>query len=136
MVDFHINTRPISPHLSVYKLSITSGLSILHRITGGVLSVSILFFLLAMKILMFHLNSYSIYQIFFYLNNHCIYLWFLVIYIFILMFFYHFFAGIRHLCWDFGFFLELKDVYKSGYLIIILTIAFSLLFSIVFLSNY
>ncbi len=34
--------RPISPHLQIYKPQITSALSILHRITGGVLVVGTL----------------------------------------------------------------------------------------------
>ena len=33
--------RPLSPHLSIYKLQLTSALSILHRITGAYLYVGL-----------------------------------------------------------------------------------------------
>ena len=38
--------RPMSPHLQIYKPQITSVMSILHRITGVILSVGLLVFLL------------------------------------------------------------------------------------------
>ena len=37
-----LKNRPLSPHLSIYKLQLTSGLSILHRITGAYLYCGII----------------------------------------------------------------------------------------------
>ena len=40
---------------------------------------------------------------------------------------YHFLNGLRHLVWDMGFGFDMKDVNKSGAVVIILTIVFTLL---------
>ena len=39
-----MNTRPLSPHLGVYKFMYTMSLSIMHRITGLAASVGLLVF--------------------------------------------------------------------------------------------
>nr|YP_007890611.1 succinate dehydrogenase subunit 3 [Jakoba bahamiensis]AGH24105.1 succinate dehydrogenase subunit 3 [Jakoba bahamiensis] len=132
MVEFQINTRPISPHITIYKMPLTATLSILHRITGGVLSVGLFVFLLMFKFLMFHLSSYYSYQFFYYINMNLYYFWSFIGYIVLLFFSYHLFAGIRHLIWDLGIGLDLKDIYRSGYLILGLTFFSSLVLWLIY----
>ena len=44
-----------------------------------------------------------------------------------LAFFYHLLNGLRHLAWDAGFGLDLKNVYRSGYAVIIATLILSVI---------
>ena len=100
-------SRPLSPHLSIYKPQITSVLSISHRLTGLGLFIGAL--LLGWWIT---LNAYG--------NCDCIndiirskvgrvflFLWTLALY-------YHLLNGVRHLFWDMGKGFEIKTVNKSG----------------------
>nr|YP_009541972.1 succinate:cytochrome c oxidoreductase subunit 3 [Synarthrophyton chejuense]AYR06642.1 succinate:cytochrome c oxidoreductase subunit 3 [Synarthrophyton chejuense] len=99
--------RPLSPHLSIYTSQFTSIYSIWHRITG----ISLIFFIY-FTILIFKLSSFLIlnYNVFLILPK--IYLWFQnCIFLNIALFFlYHLFNGLRHLFWDLGFNLFVKNL--------------------------
>ena len=115
--------RPLSPHLQVYRPQLTSVLSILHRMTGIVLSIGLaysVFWLYSLK------QGDANYAFFHEFSS----LWIVKIFLlsWIISLFYHFFNGIRHLFWDMGWGFELQDVYRSGYLVLGLTILCSLLF--------
>lgn len=114
--------RPISPHLTIYKMQITNTLSIFHRITGGILAVVLCAFVIVLKILNFHLSSYTIYSIAYIVNQYSGILFLMAGFFLLLFLFYHFFAGIRHLVWDAGYALDLKNIYLSGYIMIGLSI--------------
>ena len=113
------NNRPLSPHLSIYKRVSTATFSILHRVTGiglsfGSILISIWIALIALGeeyFLIFKQISSSLFFILFLI------LWTIGI-------FYHLFNGIRYLFWSFGYGLELKTVYNTSYIVLILT-AFS-----------
>ena len=108
-----MNQRPLSPHLGIYKLGYTMLLSGLHRITGCVATVGLLLFVWwlmalasgpaayanAMKILSSPLGRF-------------------VLFGFAFSFIYHFCNGIRHLFWDAGFGFDLKDTYRSGWIVV------------------
>jgi succinate dehydrogenase / fumarate reductase cytochrome b subunit len=105
--------RPLSPHLQVYRWQLTSVLSITHRATGLVLSAALLplvgwllaaaagpgslatanaFFASIPGVLLLVAVSFS--------------------------FFYHLCNGIRHLVWDAGYWLEIREVYRSGWAVV------------------
>jgi succinate dehydrogenase / fumarate reductase cytochrome b subunit len=115
--------RPLSPHLSIYKPQLTSTLSIFHRISGGFLALFLLFSIFSLKLCDLSLSSYKIYWFLFYATVNLDWFFFSVANLALLAFCYHISNGIRHVLWDFGFFLELSKVYTTG--------AFTLIFSLV-----
>ena len=104
------NQRPLSPHLQVYRPQITSVLSILHRITGVIMSVGIvalIYWLLALAggdasyaTALAVLGSVP--------GKLLLFGWSLA-------FFSHLSNGVRHLFWDSGRGFELPQVYRSGW---------------------
>lgn len=117
----HNNQRPMSPHLSIYKPQLTSMLSIFHRATGALLSC--IFFAI---FLLLQLNT----EIGIELNNVSVtsYAWLIksIGFCSIVAMNYHAFNGIRHLLWDFGFGLDLRSLYSTGYLVLILSLLSSI----------
>ncbi len=124
-----MSDRPLSPHLQIYKVQVTSFFSIMHRLTG------ILLFLLLMI-----LSWYFILHVYFpellivrYLNA----LLFppvakLAYVLCFISFVYHFLNGIRHLLWDVGLNLEITGVSRSAILLpvtlLLSTMAFLFMF--------
>lgn len=104
---------PLSPHLGIYKPQLTSVLSILHRITGVSLVVGSL-------LLCYWLVSLSSGQASFETAHGFVQSWFGQILLFLWTFAlsYHLLNGIRHLCWDIGIGLSLKNTYMSGWIVI------------------
>jgi succinate dehydrogenase / fumarate reductase cytochrome b subunit len=104
------NHRPLSPHLQVYRPQITSVLSILHRITGVVMSVGLValtYWLVALAggeaayaTALTVLGSVP--------GKLFLFGWSLA-------FFYHLSNGVRHLFWDTGRGFEIPQVYRSGW---------------------
>lgn len=109
--------RPLSPHLQVYKIQLTSLLSILHRgsgiiLYGGAVLSAWWFFTLAQGP-----EAYGTMQS---LLLHPIGLIFLLGLSF--SFFYHLCNGMRHLLWDVGMGYELPNVYKTGWIVVFFSI--------------
>ncbi len=121
-------TRPLSPHLSIYRWQISMILSILHRITGvglgiGTLMISYWFISIASGP-----KSYSTAQWFFDSIFGKI-----LIFGFTLSLVFHLLNGIRHLFWDIGLGFEISTSKKSGWTVVMLTFIFTL---IIWLSAY
>ncbi len=117
------NKRPLSPHLQIYKPQLTSVMSISHRFTGVILSllsiiIPVFFILLSLGDEYFDLLIVVL--------NH--FLVKLILYGIIFVIFYHLLNGIRHLFWDIGMGLSIKESYLSGYLVIIISIITTLFF--------
>ena len=117
------NKRPLSPHLQIYKPQLTSVMSISHRFTGVILSmllilVPLFFFLLALG------DEY--FTILVIILDH--FLVKLILYGAIFVISYHLLNGIRHLFWDMGIGLSIKDSYTSGYLVIMFSTLATLFF--------
>jgi len=116
------SNRPLSPHLQIYKPQLTSVLSISHRMTGFALSIIVL---LSPVIIYFLTNTAGTHQVVIsLLQNSFIKL------IFSLALFgliYHLCNGIRHLAWDAGYGLDLDSSYKSGYIVLGVSISLTLL---------
>ena len=122
--------RPLSPHLQIYKPQLTSVLSITHRITGIVLSILSLFIPLTLLSVALGVDYFNILKVF--LANIFIQL-LVTASIFVLA--YHLLNGIRHLFWDYGLGLSIKDTYVSGYLVLIVSVLLTLLSIIFFEIN-
>lgn len=122
--------RPLSPHLQIYKPQLTSVLSITHRITGVVLSILSLFIPLTLVSVALGVGYFNILKVF--LTNTFIQL-LITASIFVLA--YHLLNGIRHLFWDYGLGLSMKDTYVSGYLVLIVSVLLTLLSIIFFEIN-
>ena len=91
------NSRPISPHLQVYKLPLTGIISIIHRMTGVLLSVGLIFFVYDIYAVAGGSNTYAAMQVFMSLWPMQLIYWG-----FIYAFFFHLCHGVRHLIWDAG----------------------------------
>ena len=122
--------RPLSPHLQIYKPQLTSVLSITHRITGVVLSILSLFIPLTLVSVALGVGYFNILKVF--LANIFIQL-LITASIFVLT--YHLLNGIRHLFWDYGLGLSMKDTYISGYLVLIVSVLLTFLSIIFFEIN-
>jgi succinate dehydrogenase / fumarate reductase cytochrome b subunit len=105
--------RPLSPHLQVYRLQLTSMLSILHRATGIALSVGLVYLAIWVVYASASPKTYALFQAF---NTSILGRVFLGGWLFCM--FYHLCNGIRHLFWDAGYGFELKDAYLSGWIVV------------------
>ncbi|MFN7226308.1 MAG: succinate dehydrogenase, cytochrome b556 subunit [Holosporales bacterium] len=117
------SSRPLSPHLQVYKPQLTSVLSIFHRITGIVLSGGAL--VLALLVYSAAFNPTLFEGIRALLVQHS--LGVIVTAGWIFAFFYHFANGIRHLFWDAGKGFSLGAVYKSGVVVVFVSLSATIL---------
>ena len=106
--------RPLSPHLQIYRIQITSLLSILHRATGIILYGGGLFLALWFIVLGMGPENYAQMQR---LILHPIGLVMLMGFSF--SFFYHLCNGIRHLLWDAGVGYDMKTVRLTGWIIVV-----------------
>lgn len=111
-------SRPLSPHLGVYKFMYTTSLSILHRITGVAASVG---FLLFAGWLMALATGHAAYQRTMALLESPLGKLLLVGFTF--AFVYHFCNGIRHLVWDTGHGLERAQARRSGAVVVVAALA-------------
>ncbi|MGI4851817.1 MAG: succinate dehydrogenase, cytochrome b556 subunit [Janthinobacterium lividum] len=104
--------RPLSPHLQIYRFQIVTMLmSITHRITGVILSSSLLLLAIMLTCL---IKGPQVYEHFFVYSQHLL----SQIYLFVLCysFYYHLCNGVRHLFWDMGYGFDMPQVRVSGYL--------------------
>jgi succinate dehydrogenase / fumarate reductase cytochrome b subunit len=92
------STRPLSPHLSIYRLSITMVMSIVHRITGMGLYLGTALVAWWLAAAAMGDGPFAVAQGFF---DH----WFgrLILFGYTWALFHHLFGGLRHFIWDFGF---------------------------------
>ena len=112
-----IDNRPLSPHLSIHKKVLTAVFSIFHRITGiglsiGAILISVWFILISLGPEYFYYFKIISQNILF---KFVLLIWSVGI-------FYHLFNGARKLYWSFGIGMDLISVYRSGYIVIFLTI--------------
>ena len=114
--------RPLSPHLSIPKKVLTAVFSVFHRFTG--ISLSVGGILLSIWIVLIALGP-DYYSKFEALSSLIVFKVFL--FLWTLAIFYHLFNGIRYLFWSYGKMMELSNVYKSAYAVIVLSILSTLI---------
>ena len=111
------DNRPLSPHLSIHKKVLTALFSIFHRITGIGLSLGSI--LIAIWFLLISLGpNYFIY--FEIISKNILFKFILLIWT--IGIFYHLYNGCRKLYWSFGIGMDLITVYRSGYIVLFLTL--------------
>ena len=106
--------RPLSPHLGVYRWEISNALSILHRMTGVMLSVGSLALIGWLTALVAGHDAYARLTAFFTGIVGGLMLFGLTF-----CFFFHLGNGIRHLFWDAGYGFEKQRARISGYAVVI-----------------
>lgn len=107
--------RPLSPFMigPSYRPQITSMLSILHRATGAALGVGAIVFAWWLLAVASGVGAFETFQNFrqSFLGQFMLFGW-------LFSFVYHFLNGVRHLKWDMGYGLEMKSVYRTGYVVV------------------
>ena len=109
--------RPLSPHLQIYRPQLTSIMSISHRVTGAALAVGTLLLCLWLVALAAGDVWYSMAAT---VIDHPIGIFILFGYSVALV--YHALNGVRHLTWDRGIGLTIPMVYRSGQVVLFLTV--------------
>ncbi|SDR36527.1 succinate dehydrogenase subunit C [Rhizobiales bacterium GAS113] len=97
MTDTATRSRPLSPHLQVYRWPITMAMSIAHRVTGGALYVGSL---LLVWLLVAAATSQHAYELAGLVFGSIIGR--LVLFGYTLALFHHMLGGLRHFLWDTG----------------------------------
>jgi len=113
--------NPLSPHLQIYSWSISSLLSITHRIVGVINIIAIIFICFWTILLSLGESNYEFIQIFFQSFFGKFFIVFLS-----WSFSFHILNEIRHLAWDMGYGFDLKISQITG----IITIFGSFIFAI------
>ena len=116
------SNRPLSPHLQVYRWQITMVMSILHRTSGVFLSMGSF-------ILAWWLVAAAVGGDYFLLISGVLAtpIGKLAAFTWTAAFYYHLSNGIRHLLWDAGWGFEIKQVYLTGWSVMVLSAGLTLI---------
>ncbi len=123
-------TRPLSPHLQIYKLPLPALMSITHRLTGVVLSSGTVLLAFWLVMLSAGEQAFATAQM---ILSHPLAM--LVLAGYSAALFYHGCNGVRHLFWDMGKGLTIEAVYRSGKLAIAIAIALCAAFWLLLFSG-
>ena len=116
------HTRPLSPHLGIYRREWTMIYSILHRATGIALSGGLIAMVAWLLALGSGPENFVLAQA---ILGHWVGQFFLLGWSFSL--FYHLCNGIRHLAWDFGLGFGLIQSRRSGHASVIVAAVLTLI---------
>ncbi len=116
-----MNQRPLSPYL-VYRFMYTMVLSFAHRVTGVAMSVGSLLLVYAVFALSGDAVRFEHARVFF--GSSVVRA---MIFALAVCFFYHLSNGIRHLLWDIGWGFEKAQARRSGWFVVVSTLALSAL---------
>jgi succinate dehydrogenase / fumarate reductase cytochrome b subunit len=106
--------RPLSPHLQIYKFQYTMTLSIVHRITGLLLSAASLLLVYWLWAIASGAEQYE-------RTLKCLSSgWVKALLVGAMFcFFYHLSNGLRHLAWDLGYGFEKRQARPSGWAVVV-----------------
>lgn len=110
-------SRPLSPHVFIYRFGYTMALSIVHRGTGLLLSFGLLLLTGWLVALGAGSDTYASF-----VNVVTSWPVKLLLAALLVSFCYHFANGIRHLCWDMGRGLERHQARASARVVVIFTV--------------
>ena len=115
--------NPLSPHLQIYRWHVSSLLSITHRISGviNLLALFLIFFWI-----IFLSFGESNYDLFLSIINSFFGKFILIGFTWSMSF--HLLSGIRHLFWDLGYGFEIKTANISGIIVIIFSLALTVVY--------
>ncbi|MGZ9109080.1 MAG: succinate dehydrogenase, cytochrome b556 subunit [Micavibrio sp.] len=108
--------RPLSPHLQIYRWTLTMAMSILHRATGVALAVGTLMVIWMLLAAASGEAAFAQFQSF-----NASLLGQLMLFGWTVSLFYHMGNGVRHLFWDIGKGYEIPTAYRSGYAVLAFT---------------
>jgi len=115
--------NPLSPHLQIYRWHISSLLSITHRISGVINFLALILIFFWLIFLSLGENNY---QSFLLIINSFIGKFILIGFTWSMSF--HLLSGIRHLVWDLGYGFEIKTANITGVIVIISSLALTIIF--------
>ena len=120
-------SRPLSPHLSIYRWPITMTLSILHRATGVALSVGLIAFVVWLQSIAFGAASYEVVAGWMdtIIGKLALLGWSIA-------FFFHFSNGVRHLFWDAGIGFEVRQANASAWFVLVSTMLMTVVYWLLF----
>src|SRR4249919_1919772 len=93
--------RPLSPHLGIYRVTMTMAMSIAHRISGGALYIGVL--LLAWFLIAASADAAAFAVFSGFIES---FIGRLVLFGFTWALFHHLIGGVRHIAWDSGYGLD------------------------------
>lgn len=104
---------PLSPHLTIYRWPLTMALSIVHRITGGALTVGLILLTVWLVALAAGPDTFA-------MVDAVVRSWFglLILFGYTAFLFLHLGNGVRHLAWDVGLGFEKQNYHRSGLAVI------------------
>ena len=114
--------RPLSPHLQIYRPQLTSIMSISHRATGAALAAGTLLLCLWLVALAAGDVWYALAAT---VIGHPIGI--IILFGYSVALVYHALNGVRHLIWDYGIALTIPGVYRSGQIVLLLTVVITTL---------
>src|ERR1022692_4107777 len=115
-------SQPLSPHIQIYRPQLTSVLSIANRISGIVLSLYAIVLVVWLVAAAAGPHAYSVIHVFMGSGAGRILLFGCTF-----SFFLHLCGGIRHLIWDAGFGFELRTIYASGWTVVLMSSALTII---------
>lgn len=125
-----MTTRPLSPHLSVYRFAYTMATSIFHRATGLALSAGLLLLVGWLASLAMGAQSHASF-----LAIAASWPVKVLLALLLVAFCYHFANGIRHLVWDTGRGLERREARLGARIVVIVTLLASALLIYLFFGR-
>ncbi|MEO0348275.1 MAG: succinate dehydrogenase, cytochrome b556 subunit [Pseudomonadota bacterium] len=120
MSDKPAKSRPLSPHLQVYKPQISSVLSIMHRASGAYLFLGLLAMLWLAASISYYQETIKWFDCFAKCN-----LMKFIAFTWVMAFYYHLGNGIRHLWWDVGQGYEIKELHLTGKMVVAFALGLS-----------
>ena len=122
--------KPLSPHLQIYRLPLTVVLSVLHRMTGILLSLGLAVLVIWLVALATDAQAYQWLHACFatWVGQILLIGWTAALY-------FHLCNGIRHLVWDIGLGFDLVSVDRSAVLAIVVTILLTTLTWMIVLAS-
>ena len=115
--------NPLSPHLQIYRWHISSLISITHRITGVINLLALILIFFWLVVLSFGESNYELFLL---IMNSFFGKFVLIGFTWSMSF--HLLSGIRHLVWDLGYGFEIKTANISGTVVIISSLALTIIF--------
>lgn len=113
--------RPLSPHLFIYRWPMTMAVSMLHRVSGVMLSLGLI---ILVAWLLAAADGAATYERFAGIMQSAVGRAFLALWSF--AFFFHLANGVRHLVWDLGYGFEIPQANASGWTVIVGTVVLTL----------
>ena len=115
--------NPLSPHLQIYRWHISSLISITHRISGVINLLALILIFFWLIVLSFGESNYELFLL---IINSFFGKFILIGFTWSMSF--HLLSGIRHLAWDLGYGFEIKTANISGIIVIISSLALTIIF--------